>query len=711
MSEAFVHLVANAAILLSLVYMFDLLRASRWLPHNWMRQAVTGLVVGMLGLVIMHVPWTLGPGVFFDTRTVLLAISGLFFGTVPTAIAIGMTAAYRLSLGGTGVVMGVGTIVSAGLLGIVWRHAYGRRLDKLTFRTLYALGLVVHAVMLALSFTMPMPTALSVLQSTALPVIVIHPLATATIGLLIVDRLQRGQQAAAIAESEGTFRALLEQASVGIAKVDTMTRRYLVVNQRYADILGYRQDELIGKDFVDITHPEDRTAHEDSMHRMMTGQISGFSLEKRYLRKDGSTVWVDATVSALWAPGQAPSSHMVMIVDITQRKEAEEALRRSEADLRQAQAVAHVGSWRWDIRQDRLTWSDEMYHIYGIPADQPPQSWEDVVNQLVHPEDRERVLAANSAVVSQHDISPLEYRIIRPDGAVRTIWDQTGEMKTDAEGHVVSLIGVAMDITERKQAEEALQALNAQLEERVRQRTAQLEAANKELEAFSYSVSHDLRAPLRSIDGFTQAFLDDFGQSVPPEGREDLERVRRAAQRMSTLIDDMLSLSRITRSTIQTEDVDLSQLAADIITELRREEPQRDVQVDIEPSMHVTGDRMMLRVVMENLLGNAWKFTSRKEHAHITVGTTTDAQHGPAFFVRDDGAGFDPQYKDKLFVPFQRLHTTQEFPGTGIGLATIQRAVRRHGGEAWAEGAVEQGATFFFTIPASSEQASAKEEP
>lgn len=709
MSEAFVHLVANAAVLLSLVYVFDLLRATRWLPHNWMRQAVTGLVVGTLGLVIMHVPWTFGSGIFFDTRTVLLAISGLFFGTVPTVVAMALTAGYRLYLGGTGVVMGVGTILSAGVLGIVWRHAYGRRLDKLTFRALYALGLVVHAVMLALAFTMPLPTALSVLQSIALPVIVIYPLATAAISLLIVDRLQREQQAAAIAESEGTFRALLDQASVGIAKVDTVTRRYLVVNQRYADILGYRQDELTGKDFVDVTHPEDRTAHEENMRRMIAGQISGFSLEKRYLRKDGSAVWVEATVSALWNPGEAPTAHMVMVVDITQRKQAEEALRRSEADLRQAQAVAHVGSWRWDIREDRLTWSDEMYRIYGIPADQRVQSWEQVVARCVHPEDRERVLAANSAVVAQHDITPLEYRIIRPDGAVRTIWDQTGEMETDADGRPVSLIGVAMDITERKQAEEALQLLNSQLEERVRERTAQLEAANKELEAFSYSVSHDLRSPLRSIDGFSQAFLEDFGQTVPPEGREDLERVRRAAQRMSALIDDLLSLARITRSTLRTEKVDLSQLAADIIDELEQEDPERDVQVDIEPSMYVTGDHMMLRVVMENLLGNAWKFTLHREHAHIAVGTTVDPQRGPAFFVRDDGAGFDPRYKDKLFVPFQRLHTAEEFPGSGIGLATIQRAVRHHGGDVWAEGKVNEGATFYFTIPAS-KQAHPEEE-
>jgi len=178
---------------------------------------------------------------------------------------------------------------------------------------------------------------------------------------------------------------------------------------------------------------------------------------------------------------------------------------------------------------------------------------------------------------------------------------------------------------------------------------------------------------------------------------------------MSALIDDMLALSRIARSPMHSEQVDLTALARDIVKELEEQEPGRDVAVEIEEGMSAHGDRALLAIVLQNLLSNAWKFTSRKEHAHIAVGTTVDPQHGLAFLVRDDGAGFDPRYKDKLFVPFQRLHTVEEFPGTGVGLATIQRAVRRHGGETWAEGAVGQGATFYFTIP-EPEQVSAKEE-
>ena len=254
------------------------------------------------------------------------------------------------------------------------------------------------------------------------------------------------------------------------------------------------------------------------------------------------------------------------------------------------------------------------------------------------------------------------------------------------------------EIGERRRAENEVRLLNDELEARVTARTAQLAAANRELEAFSYSVSHDLRSPLRSIDGFSQILLEDYGDRLDDEGRKYLARVCGAARSMGQLIDDLLGLARVSRSELRPERIDVSEMASSIAARLREIEPQRQVDFEIEADLTAWADAALLRVALENLLGNAWKYTSKHEQAHISVGTQSDGSE-PVFFVRDDGAGFDMAYRDKLFGPFQRLHSADEFEGTGIGLATVQRIVQRHGGKVWAEGEIERGATIYFTLP------------
>lgn len=252
-------------------------------------------------------------------------------------------------------------------------------------------------------------------------------------------------------------------------------------------------------------------------------------------------------------------------------------------------------------------------------------------------------------------------------------------------------------LKEIQQRDSALQKAHDELEQRVSDRTSELVSANRELEAFSYSVSHDLRAPLRSIDGFSQALLEDYADKLDIHGRDTLQRVRAATQKMSVLIDDLINLARVSRSEMHKEEFNLSAVSKSIGEQLQTNEPARHGEFVIEDELRVNGDPRLLRVALENLLGNAWKYTSRHDHAQIKFGAYEF--HGqPVYFVRDNGAGFDPQYASKLFEAFQRLHSAAEFPGTGIGLATVQRIVRRHGGEIWAESAVEKGATFYFTL-------------
>ena len=314
----------------------------------------------------------------------------------------------------------------------------------------------------------------------------------------------------------------------------------------------------------------------------------------------------------------------------------------------------------------------------------------------IHPEDRTQAVQYCAACTGRLEDHNFNYRFIAQDG--RTVWLEDRVMVIEENGKPRWLRGLMVDITASKQAEEDIRQFNVNLERRVLERTTELQAANQELESFSYSVSHDLRAPLRAIDGFSQAVLEDYADKLDDQARDYLNRVRTATQRMGHLIDDMLTLSRVTRAEMRRETVDLSALAADVLAELQKSEPLRRVDWHIESGLVAEGDAQLLRVALVNLLGNAWKFTGKTASAKIEFGAMRNADGMTKFFVRDNGAGYDMTHADKLFGAFQRLHLASDFPGTGIGLATVQRIIHRHGGRVWAEGAVGKGATFYFTL-------------
>src|SRR5881394_3571462 len=371
--------------------------------------------------------------------------------------------------------------------------------------------------------------------------------------------------------------------------------------------------------------------------------------------------------------------------------QAEEKVRASEEKLRALADTAKDAIISADSRGNIIYFNPGAEHIFGSPASR-------VIGQpltLLMPErfhsafwrGLERFLSKGEA----HAIgTTVEFAGRTLDGCEFPLELSLATWKT---GEGIFFTAIIRDITRRKRAEEKINTLNEDL----KRRSAELEAANKELKTFAYSVSHDLRAPLRAIDGFSRALVDHCWEKLDPRSRNDLQRVRAASQRMGQLIDDMLALSRVTRSEMRCTGVDLSALAESILAELQKNQPERRAEFFIAPKLMVNADANLLRIALENLLGNAWKFTSKRPKAQIELGATSH-NGKPAYFVRDNGAGFDMAYAGKLFGAFQRLHSGDEFEGTGIGLATVQRIVNRHGGRVWAEGKVNQGATFYFTL-------------
>ena len=449
-------------------------------------------------------------------------------------------------------------------------------------------------------------------------------------------------------------------------------------------IKGYTESEILGQHFSRFYTPEDVAAGRPDA--ALRAAIAGgrFEEENWRVRKDGSRFWADVVITAVRDDRGALVGFAKVTRDLTERKRAEQALRASEERFRILAVTANDAILSADSHGNITYFNPGAERIFGYTA-------EEVSGRPLTTLMPERFAEAHRAGLARY-LATREARVIgrtvelagrRKDG---TEFPLELSLAAWNQGLEVAFTAIIRDITSRKEGEE-----------RLRSYATQLEAANKELEAFSYSVSHDLRAPLRSLDGFSQALLEDYHDRLDDTGRDFLQRVRAASQRMGTLIDDLLSLSRVTRGDLQVEKVDLSALATALAAELQRSDPQRDVRFAIAPDLVARGDPGLMRLVLQNLLGNAWKFTGKRSPAHVEVGSMAhDGRR--AFFVQDDGAGFDMAYAAKLFGAFQRLHASDEFPGSGIGLATVQRIIHRHGGQVWAEGTPGRGATFYFTL-------------
>lgn len=484
---------------------------------------------------------------------------------------------------------------------------------------------------------------------------------------ILTDISDRKETERLLKQQLATIEAAIE--GIAILKDD----KYISLNHSHLSLFGYdRPEELVGKSWRQLYAPEEINRIESEVFPLLArnGYWQG---EATAIRKDGTT-FAEGLSLTLTEDGLL----ICVCRDITERKQAEAQLTR----LNNALANAMEGISQLDISGRYIAVNQAYAKIGGYePEELLGQNWQ----VTVHRSDLPKLEAAYQTMLEKGKVE-VEARGLKKDGSL--FYKQLSMILTfNEQGERIGHYCFMKDITERKQAEEKLL-----------QTAAQLEASNRELEAFAYSVSHDLRSPLRAIDGFSQALIEDYADRFEQDGLDYFERIRNNVQRMGMLIDDLLRLSRVSRSQMQYKSVNLSLLVGEIAQDLRQSEPQRQVEWTIAPDAIVSGDPTLMRVVLTNLLHNAWKFTSHHPIANIEFGVSKEEEK-TIYFVRDNGAGFDMAYADKLFGVFQRLHNTNEFPGTGIGLATVQRAILRHGGQVWAQGAIERGAIFYFSLP------------
>ena len=630
------------------------------------------LSLAFAGLILVH--WIRPYGLYYDELPVLQ------HRVLPWGETI-----VDLSVGGNGIALAMASTAVALVLAHAvygcarqFRHGVRRRAVMLAI----ALGLFFISVLLSIAVN---AGYLNLMHTVEFGFMALVVLMSATLsGELHSSRC-------ALVASEARFRILAEQATDAIYLHDTQGH-IVDVNQQACRGLGYSRDELLRMRVADI---EIEVSPANSMATWAAMQPgTPVTLEGRHRRKDGTVFPVEVRIGLFHADGR--DFALAVARDISARRQAETALRASEERLRATLDNTPGVAVQWYDRNGHvLYWNKASEQLYGVAA---AQAMGKTLRDLLYtPAQFQGFLDAIAGIEQQGmPYGPEEVEMQNRQGekicVIYTLFQIPGNVNEPI------FVCMDVDISERKRAEAELQLHREHLEELVRARTDAMDVANRELEAFSYSVSHDLRSPLRAVDGFAQALAEDYADKLDATGQDYLQRIRGGTQRMAALIDAMLQLSRIGRKPLNPSSLDLSAMAREILAELAMAEPARQVTIDITSGLRAWGDAQLLHAALANLLGNAWKYSAKTPRAQITFGhMQQDGQM--VCFVRDNGVGFDMAHAGKLFGAFQRLHHRAEFEGTGIGLATVQRIIHRHGGRIWAEAAPGQGATFYFTLP------------
>ena len=485
----------------------------------------------------------------------------------------------------------------------------------------------------------------------------------------------------ALRGSEERFRLTFELAGSGIAHVD-MNGRFLRANPSLCEMLGYAELELLGRSVKDISHPEDRDLTDLNRDRMRAGLMKSFSMEKRYLHKDGHVVWVDLTATVVRDATGRALHDIAIFDDITERKKLDDALREKTAVLQLGQAAARMIILDYDIASDALGWSDSPEWLRGpLPA----AGRYPVFKDQVHPDDRARFLAARDQAVASMEDSSLEFRIVRTDGAVLWVLARQ-KVLPDRTGRAARMLVAMIDITERKEAEAEL-----------RRAHDELARSNAELEQFAYVASHDLQEPLRMVSSYTQLLGRRYGDRFDGDAREFMAYIVDGAARMKQLIEDLLAYSRVGTRGKAFREVSVEAALRRALLNLKNAIDESSAAVSNDPLPTLPGDDTQLAQLFQNLIGNALKFRSPSvPRIHVSC---TEKDAAWEFAVSDNGIGIDPQYFERIFMVFQRLHNKTEYPGTGIGLAICKKVVERHGGRIWVTSKVDEGTTFHFTLP------------